>query len=76
MAVPVIGTAGKYMKELIKYPPNFKIGFLSNNPPAYDLLPKAKEAIEKFEIGKRPSSRPNAFNQLSLDDAKLLDPRT
>jgi arylsulfatase len=56
MAVPVIAAAGAYMKELIKYPPNFKIGFLSNNPPAYDLLPKAKEALEKFEMGKRPLS--------------------
>ena len=32
MGVP-IGDAGWYMKELIKYPPQFKIGFLSNNPP-------------------------------------------
>ena len=32
------------VKELIKYPPQFKIGFLSNNPPVYDLLPKAREA--------------------------------
>ena len=55
MAVPVIGTAGWYMGELIKYPPQFKIGFLSNNPPVYDLLPKAKEAIEKFKLGDRPA---------------------
>ena len=33
--VPVMGTAGWYMKELVKYPPQFKIGFLSNNPPVY-----------------------------------------
>ena len=32
-----------------KYPPQFKIGFLSNNPPMYDLIPKAKEAIEKMQ---------------------------
>src|SRR5262245_758018 len=57
MAVPVIGAAGTYMKELVKYPPNFKIGFLSNNPPVYNLLPKAREAMEKFEIGKRPSTQ-------------------
>jgi hypothetical protein len=39
MAVPVMSAAGEYMKELIKYPPQFKIGFLSNNPPIYDLIP-------------------------------------
>jgi arylsulfatase A-like enzyme len=58
MAVPVIGTAGWYVQELIKYPPQFKIGFLSNNPPAYDLLPKAKELLERFQkegLGKRPA---------------------
>jgi arylsulfatase len=35
MTVPVIGAAAFYMKELIKYPPQFKIGFMSNNPPVY-----------------------------------------
>jgi len=54
MAVPVIGTAGWYMQELIKYPPQFKIGFLTNNPPAYVVLPKLKELMEKQGIG-RPS---------------------
>jgi arylsulfatase len=54
-AVPVMGAAGLYMKDLIKYPPQFKIGFLSNNPPVYDLLPKAKEAVEKYNVGKRPT---------------------
>lgn len=60
MAVSVIGAAGWYLQELIKYPPQFKIGFISNNPPVYDLLPKAKEAIERFQkegLGKQP--RPN-----------------
>ena len=47
MMVPVIGTAGWYMKELVKYPPQFKIGFLSNNPPVYDILPKVREMMEK-----------------------------
>jgi hypothetical protein len=28
MSVPLAGAAGLYMKELIKYPPQFKIGFL------------------------------------------------
>jgi arylsulfatase len=40
------------MKDLIKYPPQFKIGFLSNNPPAYDLLPKLQEILEKKGIGR------------------------
>ena len=47
MMIPVIGTAGWYMKELMKYPPQFKIGFLSNNPPMYNLAPKAREMMEK-----------------------------
>jgi arylsulfatase len=55
MAVPVIGSAGWHMKQLIRCPTQFKIGFFSNNPPVYDLLPKAKEAIENFELGKRPA---------------------
>jgi len=54
MTVPVMGAAGDYMKELVKYPPQFKIGFLTNNPPVYDLLPKAKELLEKNGVG-RPS---------------------
>jgi hypothetical protein len=55
MGVPVIAAAGWYMKELIKYPPQFKIGFLSNNPPIYDLIPKAKEAIERLQAESRPN---------------------
>jgi arylsulfatase len=47
MAVGVITAAGDYMKDLIKYPPQFKIGFISNNPPIYDILPKARELLEK-----------------------------
>jgi arylsulfatase len=47
MAVPVMSTAGWYMEELVKYPPQFKIGFLANNPPLYDLAPKLKELTEK-----------------------------
>ena len=34
-----------------KYPPQFKIGFLSSNPPMYDLIPKAKEGIDKLQQG-------------------------
>jgi arylsulfatase A-like enzyme len=52
MAVPVIGAAGDYMKELVKYPPQFKIGFLTNNPPVYDLLPKAKAILQKEGVGR------------------------
>jgi len=51
-----VGAAGEYMKELIKYPPQFKIGFLSNNPPIYDMLPKMKEVIEKWRLGNRPGA--------------------
>jgi len=47
MTVPVAGAAAWYMAELIKYPPQFKIGFLSNNPPAYDVLPRVREMIEQ-----------------------------
>jgi arylsulfatase len=44
------------MKEMIKHPPQFKIGFLGNNPPIYDLLPKAREAIETWRLGNRPEA--------------------
>jgi arylsulfatase A-like enzyme len=49
MGVPLAGAAGWYMKELVKYPPQFKIGFVNNNPPIYDLIPKVKGAIEKLQ---------------------------
>jgi arylsulfatase A-like enzyme len=52
MAVPVLGTAGWYMKELIKYPPQFKIGFITNNPPVYDILPKVRDMMEKNGAGR------------------------
>jgi arylsulfatase len=52
MVVPVIGTAGWYMQELLKYPPQFKIGFITNNPPAYDVLVKFKELMEKQGAGR------------------------
>jgi arylsulfatase A-like enzyme len=51
-----VAAAGEYMKELIKYPPQFKIGFLSNNPPVYDMLPKVKEIIERWRLGNRPEA--------------------
>ena len=59
MAVPLLQTTGDYYKELIAYPPQFKIGFISNNPPIYDLLPKAKEAVEAFQKRGQGAARPN-----------------
>jgi arylsulfatase A-like enzyme len=47
VGVPIMTTSGWYLKELIKYPPQFKIGFLSNNPPVYDLIPKMQEMRKK-----------------------------
>jgi hypothetical protein len=47
MMVPVISAAGDDMKELMKYPPQFKIGFMSNNPPIYNLAPEARKAMQK-----------------------------
>jgi hypothetical protein len=51
-----VSAAGDYVKELIKYPPKFKIGYLSNNPPVYDMLPKLKAALEKSRPGKQPAA--------------------
>ncbi len=48
MAVPLGNAAGDYLKELFEYPPQFKIGFLSNNPPAYDIIPEAKMGVEAW----------------------------
>lgn len=47
VAVPLMAASAFYLKELIKYPPQFKIGFMSNNPPVYDLLPKIQEMRKK-----------------------------
>ena len=52
-----MGAAAFYMKELIKYPPQFKVGFLSNNPPVYDLLPKMQELL-KQNMEKNGAGRP------------------
>ncbi len=58
MMVPIANTAGWYLVELLKYPPQFKVGFLSNNPPVYDALPTLKELIPenvtKHGIGRAP----------------------
>jgi hypothetical protein len=47
MGVPIMAASGAYMKDLIKYPPQFKIGFMSNNPPVYDLLPQMQKLHQK-----------------------------
>ena len=48
MAVPLGETGGWYLMELFEYPPQFKIGFMSNNPPVYDVLPEAKMAVKAW----------------------------
>jgi arylsulfatase len=48
LAVPLGETGGWYLKELFKYPPQFKIGFMSNNPPAYDVLPEVKMGVKSW----------------------------
>ena len=62
MGVPIMAASGWYMKELIKYPPQFKIGFMSNNPPVYDLLPKMQEMRKKTW-----SSRASAGRRLEME---------
>ncbi len=47
MDVPLLCATGDYYEELIAYPPRFKIGFISNNPPIYHILPKAKERCDR-----------------------------
>jgi len=46
--VPLMTAAGEYMAELIKYPPQFKIGFVGNNPAMYNLVPQEREEILKI----------------------------
>ena len=49
----VVGDAlGTYAMELFKYPPQFKVGFFSNNPPLYILAP------EMNQMKKGASARP------------------
>jgi hypothetical protein len=45
-------SASKLRSQLVKYPPQFKIGFLSNNPPVYDVLPRVREMM--VSVGRRP----------------------
>jgi hypothetical protein len=58
MMVPVMQAGASYMKELIKCPPQFKIGFFSNNRPVYDLLPKMQQFM-KENMEKRGAGRPS-----------------
>lgn len=52
-AIDKVGqAAGWYMGELMKYPPRFKVGFLSNNPPMYELVPMLKMAAPKNATDK------------------------
>jgi arylsulfatase A-like enzyme len=53
--IPAAGAAAlataTYLKELIRYPPQFKVGFLSNNPPLYDVVPTVKQAVKAWWYG-------------------------
>lgn len=48
--IPVVTTigasVGAYTMDLVKYPPQFKVGFFSNNPPLYILAPEFKSLKE------------------------------
>lgn len=48
LAVPLGETAAFYLKELFEYPPQFKVGFMSNNPPVYDVLPVGEMGIKAW----------------------------
>jgi arylsulfatase A-like enzyme len=53
MSVPVGQAAAAYLEELMKYPPQFKVGFLSNNPPLYELVPLMKSQAPKKAASKQ-----------------------
>lgn len=57
MGVPIMAASAAYMKDLIKYPPQFKIGFMSNNPPVYDLLPQMQK-MHQENMQKQGAGRP------------------
>ncbi|MEM7191675.1 MAG: sulfatase-like hydrolase/transferase [Pseudomonadota bacterium] len=48
MAVPLSATGAQYLLELFEYPPQFKVGFPSNNPPVYDVLPVGEMAVKAW----------------------------
>jgi arylsulfatase A-like enzyme len=53
--IPMITMVGdataKYMMELMKYPPQYKIGFLSNNPPMY-IMQQQMKGMQKQAIDR------------------------
>ena len=55
--MPVGSAASWYMEELMKYPPQFKIGFLSNNPPFYILGPMLKMMAPPSGAAKPQSNK-------------------
>jgi len=55
MSAPMGDVMNAYMKDLMKYPPRFKNGFMSNNPPIYDLAPAVKEMMKKNGLGHPPT---------------------
>ena len=55
MITPIGDATGGYMMELMKYPPKFKVGFLSNNPPMYQLAPVLREMQERSNAPTTPS---------------------
>ncbi len=57
VAMPVGSAASWYMEELMKYPPQFKIGFLSNNPPFYILGPMLKMMAPPSGAAKPQSNK-------------------
>ncbi len=50
-AGPAVLAAATYMKELVAYPPQFKVGFMSNNPPLYNVVPTIKQAVKMWWHG-------------------------
>jgi len=45
MTLPVGNALADYMLELSSYPPTFQVGFMSNNPALYDIIPQIKQLI-------------------------------
>ena len=52
MAGPIAESLNSYVMDLFKYPPQFKVGFLSNNPPLYILGPEMKFLKKPTDTGR------------------------